>query len=318
MGIAEEAGKRENGPESTMENSSFHAEITDGLAGLVRFQFEGNTNQQAGLQSIVANFDRLLMEGRRNFVFDLQNVPLPSNSFIAFLVSSSLRARNMRGDVKLVNVSNSAKNNLLTFSSLTYLSLAESEEEAEHSLLMSLDESDADPPGKAVARQETPKGRPSDEGDLYARGNIAIREETPDTSLLHLRVESVASNLYRLCDFVTAHARQAGMDEREVGKIKIAVYEACINVIEHAYHSNPNYWIELSVKYDDELFTIIIEDKGVPFEMPKFKEYSVEEAMQNRRTGGFGLHIIRRATDEVEYKSDPATGNRLTMVKRLR
>jgi anti-sigma regulatory factor (Ser/Thr protein kinase) len=27
------------------------------------------------------------------------------------------------------------------------------------------------------------------------------------------------------------------MSEKEIGKIKIAVYEACLNVIEHAYHS---------------------------------------------------------------------------------
>ena len=157
-----------------------------------------------------------------------------------------------------------------------------------------------------------------DHSETQLFGNIATRAESESEHSYHLRVESIASNLYRLCDFVTGHAHQAGMEEKEIGKIKIAVYEACLNVIEHAYHSNPNHWIDLTVNYTSAQFAIIIQDKGLPFEMPKSKEYDVEEAMQKRRSGGFGLHIIHRATDEVDYKADPINGNRLTMSKKLK
>jgi len=300
-----------------MDNSSFRAEITDGLAGLVRFQFEKNNNQQAGLQQIVPAFDRFLAEGRRNFIFDLENIPYPSSSFIAFLITATLRARDAHGDVKLVNVSHTAKNNLLSFSPLTFLSVEENESDAEQHLLMDSDGND----GGFESADLKPATAASAVGEVEMRhvGNIGTREEEEATAQKHqLRVESVASNLYRLCDFVTTHAQHAGMDEKEIGKIKIAVYEACLNVIEHAYHSNPNHWIDLSVSYSADKFTIMIEDKGLAFNLPKAQNYDVEDAVQKRRTGGFGLHIIRRSTDEIDYKADPVNGNRLTMIKNLR
>jgi anti-sigma regulatory factor (Ser/Thr protein kinase)/anti-anti-sigma regulatory factor len=299
-----------------MDISTFRAEITDGLAGLVRFQFEKNNNQQAGSQQAVPAFERLLADGRRNFIFDLQNVPYPSSSFIAFLVSATLRARSAHGDVKLVNVSQTAKNNLISFSSLTYLSVEEHESEAEEHLLMDGEDNDG---GFKITEVDSLEVSTSEPSETQALGNIGTREEAPAAiQSHHIKVESVASNLYRLCDFVTDHAHRAGMDEKEIGKIKIAVYEACLNVIEHAYHSNPNYWIDLSVHYSPETFTIAIEDRGLAFTMPKQQDYNVEDAVQKRRTGGFGLHIIRRATDDVAYKADPVNGNRLTMVKKLR
>jgi len=300
-----------------MDNSSFRAEITDELAGLVRFQFEKNNNQQAGLQVIVPAFDRFMAEGRRNFIFDLENIPYPSSSFIAFLVTATLRARAAHGDVKLVNVSHTAKNNLLSFSPLTYLSVEENESDAEEHLMMDSGGDD----GEFEMSEAKPAVTPLSTDPVETRhlGNIGTREEEAPAAQNHqISVESVASNLYRLCDFVTAHAHQAGMEEKEIGKIKIAVYEACLNVIEHAYHSNPNHWIDLSVSYSPDKFTIMIEDKGLAFTMPKAHDYDVEDAVQKRRIGGFGLHIIRRSTDEVDYKADPVNGNRLTMIKNLR
>lgn len=296
-----------------MDNSTFRAEITDGLAGLVRFQFEKNNNQQAGLHEVISAFDRFITEGRRSFIFDLEHIPYPSSSFIAFLIAATSRARTARGDVKLVNVSQSAKNNLLSFSPLTYLAVEDRENEAEEHLLMDSDEQD----GGFEIIEVTPVDLAAT--DARPVGNIGTREEMPaNVQSHHIRVESIASNLYRLCDFVTDHARIAGMEEKEVGKIRIAVYEASLNVIEHAYHSNPNYWIDLWVDYSPDTFTITIQDKGLAFNMPKHQEYNVEDAVQKRRTGGFGLHIIRRSTDEVDYKADPVNGNRLTMVKKLR
>jgi anti-sigma regulatory factor (Ser/Thr protein kinase) len=146
---------------------------------------------------------------------------------------------------------------------------------------------------------------------------IAAPPAAPAEKKFQLRVESRTTNLYQLCDFVTTHAFSAGMPEKEIAKIKIAVYEACLNVIEHAYHSRPDEWIDLHVNYSPERFMIIIQDNGISFEMKPPKDYDVNEVIDERRSGGFGLHIIRRAMDSVEYLPDAINGNRLVMVKRL-
>jgi anti-sigma regulatory factor (Ser/Thr protein kinase) len=141
---------------------------------------------------------------------------------------------------------------------------------------------------------------------------------TGEEKKFQLRVESRTANLYQLCDFVISHAFAAGINEKEISKIKIAVYEACLNVIEHAYHSHPDEWIDLRVRYSPERFMIIIQDNGLSFEMKPAKDYDVHEVIDERRSGGFGLHIIRRAMDSVEYLPDAVNGNRLVMVKRLK
>jgi len=301
-----------------MDKPPFHTEIVRvGQTSLVRMVFERQSNQYANLQVAIEAFDRHLAEGRSSFLFDLQQIPFPSTSFIAFVIAASVRARAARGEVKLTNLSTSAKNNLITFSALTYLTVEDHASEP----AWSQPERDLDSPPAAEPKfVESPVLSNAVEEALESPryGNIATREEEEPASRHTLKVESASSNLYRLCDFVTEHAQLAGMDEREIGKIKIAVYEACLNVIEHAYHSNPNHFITLTVSYTPNQFTIAIEDQGLAFELPSTKAYDVLAAMEDRRTGGFGLHIIRRATDHVDYKSDPVKGNRLTMMKRLR
>jgi anti-sigma regulatory factor (Ser/Thr protein kinase) len=38
-------------------------------------------------------------------------------------------------------------------------------------------------------------------------------------------------------------------------------------------------------------------------------------AMDHRQTGGFGLYIIRRSMNEIDYQADRVKGNRLTLTK---
>jgi anti-sigma regulatory factor (Ser/Thr protein kinase) len=39
--------------------------------------------------------------------------------------------------------------------------------------------------------------------------------------------------------------------------------------------------------------------------------------IEDKRDGGFGLYIIRRSVDRVEYESDPVKGNTLRLIKRI-
>jgi anti-sigma regulatory factor (Ser/Thr protein kinase) len=73
----------------------------------------------------------------------------------------------------------------------------------------------------------------------------------------------------------------------------------------------------LKVLYSPEKFTIVIEDHGLSFEMKPPTAYDVQEVIDKRRSGGFGMHIIRRSMDSIEYHPDAIAGNRLVLVKKL-
>ncbi|MCI0512654.1 ATP-binding protein [candidate division KSB1 bacterium] len=132
-----------------------------------------------------------------------------------------------------------------------------------------------------------------------------------------IRVKSKVESLYEICDFVTEFARQMGFPEKELGKIKVTIYEAALNIIEHAYHSDPDEWIVVSVQREGQKMTTILQDWGERFQFDDSRQYNVDQAVKDRKTGGFGLFIIRRSMDEVKYKTDPVNGNRLILIKEL-
>jgi anti-sigma regulatory factor (Ser/Thr protein kinase) len=57
-------------------------------------------------------------------------------------------------------------------------------------------------------------------------------------------------------------------------------------------------------KYDEKKLVIIIQDWGESFKLDPSRSYDVEQAVKDRRIGGFGMHIIRRSMDEIRYLSD--------------
>jgi anti-sigma regulatory factor (Ser/Thr protein kinase) len=299
-----------------MNETFFHAETVETPVRCVKIRFKesfaspGASGSTAEPLSIFEEFvNRNLAKGYLHFNLDLGNVPLPTPRLIALLIALTVRVRRRQGEVKLLNVLPSARQNFSAFSALSFLTIA---------------------PAAVVPAAKAPDKNPLLEDDAAGLTDIAesplietfaqkIEEPQPTAAekRFQLRVESRTANLYQLCDFVTAHAFTAGINEKEISKMKIAVYEACLNVIEHAYHSRPDEWIELRVRYSSERFMIIIQDNGLSFEMKPPEEYDVQEVIDERRSGGFGLHIIRRAMDSVEYLPDAINGNRLVMVKRL-
>jgi anti-sigma regulatory factor (Ser/Thr protein kinase) len=342
-----------------MNETFFHAEAVETPFPCVKIRFEKsfassgqNISKEDPLLIFEEFFNRHLAKGYLRFDLDLGEILFPTDRLIALLIALTVRARRRKGEVKLINVLPTARNNFSTFSALNFLAIEhdaaparqpaadatpaawqplQSSTGAAFSSLETRSPAPAkSPPAMAHATAPAPSNLAFIESEPAGLASIAepplVEElarqlEAPPANdaekRFELRVESRTDNLYRLCDFVTAHAFTAGLSEKEISKMKIAVYEACLNVIEHAYHSRPDEWIDLRVRYSPDRFMIIIQDKGLSFEMKPPKDYDVHEVMDERRSGGFGLHIIRRAMDGVEYLPDAVNGNRLVMVKRL-
>ena len=103
--------------------------------------------------------------------------------------------------------------------------------------------------------------------------------------------------------FVETHAREAKLSEDAVEQFKIAVDEACTNVIKHAYKGDDAHQIDLAIIFDRERFTVRIRDKGLAFQPEQYQEPDIFKMAKSRRSGGFGVHIMRRLMDRVEYRT---------------
>lgn len=118
-----------------------------------------------------------------------------------------------------------------------------------------------------------------------------------------LSIPSSTSYLGEVREFVEDHARQARFHEDAIEQFKIAVDEACTNVIKHAYRGNAKKQIDLAVIVDDDRFTVRIRDEGHSFRPQMYSEPDIFKFAETRRAGGFGVHIMRQLMDKVEYKT---------------
>jgi serine/threonine-protein kinase RsbW len=254
-------------------------------ANTVEIRLSDTADPNSAVDELNKLFDNLFKDGIVRIVFDMGNVPFPGGGFIAMLIARTMEARRSNGDVCLMNVPSSAKNHFSVFTPLTYLSI----------------------------NKPFPDEPVEDAFDGVAESNT-LEDGIPRT------IHAVASvySLNRLTDFVTNLAQGAGLEPLEVSKLKIAVYEACMNVIEHGYRFEPGHLIGVEVLKEKGMLSVTVTDKGQAFDFYGKKDYDVKDAFSEGKTGGYGLFIIRRSVEDVQYESHPKKGNRLTLLKKIK
>ncbi len=263
---------------------------------------------------------QIFKENQFNITIDMKNIRLAPTTFIVLLIKATCQARRMGGDIKLLNINPFAKNALVTFTPNTFLTLEPTEDFALSDFGETLDVDpsfDKKEPIPDLHEKKEPTAIKEIE-DNNSNDHISAELQTlPLNDSNKIRVDSSPKNLYQVCDFVLERATKAGFDEHELAKIKVTVYEAGLNAIEHSYFSNPDYWIDVYAVEKNRKFYILIHDWGSSFEFDPNRNYDVEMAVKQRKTGGFGLHIIKRTVDEMYYLNDKKVGNRLILIKKI-
>ncbi|MBN1894391.1 ATP-binding protein [bacterium] len=137
------------------------------------------------------------------------------------------------------------------------------------------------------------------------------------TENYHLRIPSETANLQVIRNFVSDVAKSVGFENQDIGKIELAVDEACTNVIEHAYHQDSKKDIDVAVKIDFDKFTVVITDHGKGFKPEDVDIPDMNRYLAELRVGGLGIYLMKHLMDEVEYRTQPGVSNEVRMVKYL-
>ena len=123
------------------------------------------------------------------------------------------------------------------------------------------------------------------------------------TSIHRLAIPSSTRYLLDVRQFVRLHLGEAGVKEAVALDVKLAVDEACANVIEHAYRNDPNHKLDVILRIDAGQITVRIRDFGIPFDKKSYREPNVRALTKSGKSGGLGVRIIRRLMDKVEYST---------------
>ncbi len=95
-------------------------------------------------------------------------------------------------------------------------------------------------------------------------------------------------------------------------KVNLALEELVLNVLTHGYHGGMSE-VKVTLTSDDDAVSIEITDDGVPFDPTSdAPEPDVSAAIEDRKVGGLGLHLVMEMVDEASY-SRTGGRNRLTL-----
>jgi serine/threonine-protein kinase RsbW len=111
---------------------------------------------------------------------------------------------------------------------------------------------------------------------------------------------------------VSSLAAKTGFDIEAIEDIKVAVSEACSNILCHSNIGNDRiYRVECTLH--DSKMEIIVVDDGVGFDVSDY-EAPDPESLQ---VGGLGIYIIKALMDEVQVVSQDGAGTLIHMTKNI-
>ncbi|MBF0537745.1 MAG: SpoIIE family protein phosphatase [Nitrospirae bacterium] len=133
---------------------------------------------------------------------------------------------------------------------------------------------------------------------------------------LELTVTGGLENIPNILDFVAESVEGLGLKEDVGFYSKLAVEEACTNIIKYAYDDPNKAWISLSVALTDNKLVITIKDRGRPFNYDSVATPDTTTNLEDRTPGGLGIHFVRQIMEEISYKHKNGIGT-LTLIKRI-
>jgi serine/threonine-protein kinase RsbW len=118
----------------------------------------------------------------------------------------------------------------------------------------------------------------------------------------------VGSMIQEICETIPCMPKSASYN------IELAVNEAIVNVITHAYGDSGKGKLEITFEILREAFRIQIRDWGLGFDVSAIRDPDLSVPHES----GYGVYLIRQLMDEASYQPGTQNGNLVTLVKNTR
>jgi anti-sigma regulatory factor (Ser/Thr protein kinase) len=147
----------------------------------------------------------------------------------------------------------------------------------------------------------------------------AANSNQRDASHFALRVPAATAYLSVVRQLVAVAAREHCFPLRDAARAVMAVDEACVNVIEHAYQAEEpaaTRLLDIEVEADRARLLVVIADRArAAFSPLEHPTPDIETYWAAGRTKGLGILILRSFMDDVSHTYHPDRGNELRLIK---
>lgn len=119
-----------------------------------------------------------------------------------------------------------------------------------------------------------------------------------------LLVPGVLDSLDEIGRFVTAAAREAGLDSKAAYRLRLASDEIATNIITHGYQEqNRSGDVLISAQIEAERLVITLDDTAVPFDPRQLAAVeTLELPLEERPLGGLGVFLVLKSVDDFRYE----------------
>ena len=141
-----------------------------------------------------------------------------------------------------------------------------------------------------------------------------MQAELKPESLLELRIPSKPDRLCLVRALVKRVAENAGCSEGLTERLVVAINEACMNVIQHAYKGDEAGEMVLEILNNGSQLVFRLKDFAEPIDLQSVRPRELEDI----RPGGLGVHFIREIMDDWRLGHlEEGAGNILEMTKKI-
>ena len=168
----------------------------------------------------------------------------------------------------------------------------------------------------AIAEAEQFAGATEQSDDLTL---LAIRYTPPENTLVldeQVTLHNDVKEVSRLSTFIKDVMMRLGIGKPLAPKLRLALEEAVVNVMEYAYPKGIQGDVDIRATYDGERLRLIISDSGVAFNPTETASADTTLSAEERPVGGLGILLMRELMDFINYERIDGR-NILTLTKRI-
>lgn len=118
-----------------------------------------------------------------------------------------------------------------------------------------------------------------------------------------IALRSDRSELPRLSTLVEQFGAEHRLSDDSIMNVNLVLDEIVANVIRHGGLDDADR-IEVSFELDGSIVSIEVADTGVAFNPMAAPPPNLEAPIEERRSGGLGIHIVKSLADTVAYRRE--------------
>ena len=117
-----------------------------------------------------------------------------------------------------------------------------------------------------------------------------------------LELKSNLAELDRLSRHLEICGRQFGLSKKFIFEINLALDELFTNIVCYGICGNREHIVRITISLENDEICLSIEDHGIPFNPVKFKVPDMPRSIEECKTGGLGIHLVRNLVDDIGYR----------------